>query len=288
MIRHFIILYFLVFFITTKAFASPESFFRNNMPPGVNLGMSPTQLASTRPEAFKNTFIETRRSETETFTMTEIVRQDNSGTVFWYWFRNGILGAVSRSISFKNISYNSALDISCDTYNNLQTSFTFHQNDNAVRSTGGKSYVLTAQLWKCNLDNKSVYYIASSHENTMIIFDPNSFCSSDFFLPIDKLNELNIHSEKIRSIVNDAIPEPPLVSDFIPIIIERAANKTFEATNKANPAIHTENSNIKSSATLTKIQTNMPSIFTPWLIIVAGIPAAIGSFWFYLKRRPKK
>jgi hypothetical protein len=228
----------LVMLAAVSAAASPDSFYSENLPSGVKFGMTPDQLTQARPEARKNDLIKSPSTGTESVAMVEIARQGKSGTAFWYRFKNGKLGAVSRSISTKNVPAESAQGSAAQTYNELRANFDLLRQEEVLRSTGASTFQLSAQLWEDKAKSLNIYFVASSQENTLIIFDPETFGSTDFFVPLDKRKEIDAQEKSVRDMLGESAPTPPPVIDLLPKVTKESTSTPVpapEAKSQAAP-----------------------------------------------------
>lgn len=235
MAKNGIIVCTLIWLAASSAVASPETFYSEKLPSGVVLGMTLDQLAQVRPEARKNDLIQSQNTDDESVAMVEILRQGNAGTAFWYRFKNGKLGAVSRSVSTKNLSSESAQASAGQTYDELRENFNLLRQEEVLRSTGAATFQVSAQLWEDKAKGLNIYFVASSQENTVIIFDPATFSSRDFFVPVDKRGEIDAQAKSVRDILGKSAPTPPPVVDFLPEVTKEAASKAPTPSPTAAP-----------------------------------------------------
>lgn len=280
----------LIIIAATSVAASPQSFYRENLPSGVALGMTPDQLVQARPEARKNDLIQSQNSETEAVAMVEIARQGNSGTAFWYRFKNGKLGAVSRSVSTKHLPAESARANASHTYNELGANFDLLRQEEVLRSTGASTFQLSAQLWEDKTKGLNIYFVASSQENTVIVFDPKSFGLKDFFVPIDKRKEIEAQAKSVRDILGESVPTPPPIIDLLPEVLKKSALKPTPTPATATqtppiPPVGTSDQKPKSAAAPTPAAEakSAPSGFP--FVPMAIVGAVILGIVLYLRRR---
>lgn len=275
----------------SRVVASPESFYSANLPSGVAFGMTPDQLAKARPEARKNDLIQSQNTGIESVAMVEIARQGNSGTAFWYRFKNGKLGAVSRSVSTKKLSAESAQGSAVQIYNELQSNFDLLRQEEVLRSTGASTFQLSAQLWEDKAKELNIYFVASSQENTVIIFDPKSFGSTDFFVPVDKLKEIEAQAKSVKDMLGESVPTPSPIIDLLPKVVKESASAPAPApvaTIQATP-VPTQHAQSTAPATPPPKKAEIkaaPSGFP--LLPVAIIGVVIVGIVIYILRRKSK
>ena len=270
--------------------ASPESFYSANLPSGVAFGMTPDQLAQARPEARKNDLIQSQNTGTESVTMVEIARQGNSGTAFWYRFKNEKLGAVSRSVSTKNLPTESAQGSAAQTYNELRANFDLLRQEEVLRSTGASTFQLSTQLWEDKTKGLNIYFAASSQENTVIVFDPISFDSTDFFVPISKRKEIDAQAKSVRDMLGESVPTPPPIIDLLPKVVKESAltptpTPATTAQTTPVPAAATPVQHPKSTATPSPTVQSQSSRGLPIVPLSIVVVVIAGIALFILRRK---
>ena len=279
----------LVMLAAVSAAASPDSFYSENLPSGVTFGMTPDQLTQARPEARKNDLIQSQTTGTELVAMVEIARQGKSGTAFWYRFKNGKLGAVSRSVSTKNLPAESAQGSAVKTYNEIRSNFDLLREEEVLRSTGASTFLLSAQLWEDKAKELNIYFAASSQENTVIVFDPKSFGSKDFFVPIDKRKEIDAQAKSVRDMLGESVPTPSLVVDLLPTVAKESASTPVpepKTTTQTTP-VPIEKPQSSVSATPPQSPMTAETKSFPWPWIIGAILFLAIAFGILLKLRLK-
>lgn len=235
--------------------------------------MTPDQLTQARPEARKNDLSQSQGTEAESIAMVEIARRGNSGTAFWYRFKNGKLGAVSRSVSTKNLPAESAQGSAVKTYNELRSNFDLLREEEVLRSTGASTFLLSAQLWEDKAKELNIYFAASSQENTVIVFDPKSFFSKDFFVPIDKRKEIDAQAKSVRDMLGESVPTPSLVVDLLPTVAKESASTPVpepKTTTQTTP-VPTEKPQSSVPATPPQSPMTAETKSSPWPWIIGAI-----------------
>jgi len=141
MTRFIILVCILMAIVVSSGKASSEFFYNEMLPSGVVFGMTSEQLAQARPEARTHDLVQSRGAQAnEAGSMVEFIRQGNGATVYWYRFKDGKLGSVSRSISTKNLPPESAQSEARRVYGELLENFSLNGQADVVRLTGGKGF----------------------------------------------------------------------------------------------------------------------------------------------------
>ena len=279
----------LVMLVAASAAASPDSFYSQNLPSGVAFGMTPDQLAQARPEARKNDLIQFQNTGTELVTMVEIARQRNSGTAFWYRFKDGKLGAVSRSVSTKNVPAESAQGSAAKTYNGLRSNFDLVREEDVLRSTGASTFQLSAQLWEDKSRGLNIYFVASSHENTVIVFNPKFFVSRDFFVHLDKRKELDAQAQSVRDLLGESVPTPPHIIDLLPTVVKASASTPQPAVKATMQSIAVASekpqSSVRETPTESQSTAETKSSPSPWIIGAILLLAVASGVLLKLRRK---
>lgn len=282
----------LLLLATAGVVASPESFYSDNLPSGVAFGMTPDQLSQARPEARKNDLTQSQNMGTESVAMVEIARQGNFVTAFWYRFKNGTLGAVSRSVSTKNLPAESAQESAAKTYNELRANFDLLRQEEVLRSTGASTFQLSAQLWEDKTKRLNIYFVATSQENTVIVFDPKSFGSTDFFVPISKRKEIDAQAKSVREMLGESVPTPPPIIDLLPTIVKESAltpTPTPETAPQTTPvplvATPTQKQTPQPSTTAEETETKSSPSGFPIVPVAIVVVVIVGILFFILRRK---
>ena len=279
----------LVMLAAVSAAASPDSFYSENLPSGVTFGMTPDQLTQARPEARKNDLIQSQTTGTELVAMVEIARQGKSGTAFWYRFKNGKLGAVSRSVSTKNLPAETAQESAEKTYNELRSNFELLRQEEVLRSTGASTFQLSAQLWEDKAKGLNIYFVASSHENTVIVFNPKFFVSRDFFVNLDKRKELDAQAQSVRDLLGESVPTSTHIIDLLPTVVKVSASTPQPAVKAAMQSIAVQSekpqSSVRETATESQSTAETKSSPSPWIIGAILLLAVASGVLLKLRRK---
>jgi len=131
-------------FLPTFAVCAANSVLEKNTPTGVEMGMSPSGLLATRPQA-KDVGL-TSKDGSQQF--VEIISINDGRIAYWYRFKNETLGAVTKSIMASKTPVEQVRESIHVLQAELQESFGLIGSAQIVRSTGSQSELLTAQHWK--------------------------------------------------------------------------------------------------------------------------------------------
>ena len=254
-----IIFYVLVWITSSSAGASRVDFYSKNLPPQVVLGMTPDQLVQVRRGVRTNELIQPNYTEGKSVTMVELLRMQNQATALWYRFKEDKLGAVSRSVSTKNLPSESAQASASEMHRELLENFTLVRQEEVLRSTGATTFEVSAQLWEDKANGLNIYFIATSQEITIIIFEPTSFSSRDFFVPVNKREEIDAHAKSVQDIVGESTLTPLPIVDFLPTVKNEGTSKA--RTVKRSPPRKTRPVSPRSTPVTQKI--SVPPSSTP-------------------------
>src|SRR6266446_2155652 len=158
--------------IVASSSAAPEDFYGKHLQPGVSLGISPDDLAIARPAALKDNFGSARTDLGGIAEMSELRRQQYSASISMYRFKGDKLRAVIESTKTTKLPIEHTTAAVTELADELKANFAFQRNDQIVRSAGTVAAILTAQLWEDGARGINLYFVATNHEITLVIFDP--------------------------------------------------------------------------------------------------------------------
>lgn len=199
--------------------AAPDEFYRAHLQPGVNMGMSPEELAKARPAA--------RNMDMSGFDrpappkppgapveMAELRRERDRASVSSYRFKAGKLGAVLEGTQLATKTTIVPIDQTQAAVDKLaeelKANFVLKGQEQIVRSGGiDGAALLTAQLWEDKAKGLHLYFVATNQEIDIVIFDPKAFAKADFFAGPETLEKLKASMESIRRQLGDRA-DPPL------------------------------------------------------------------------------
>jgi hypothetical protein len=281
---------FLIAIALPNGKASPESFYSENIPLGVAFGITPEQLVQARPQVQKDSLNKSQVTQAEeSGSMVEYIRQGNGATVYWYRFKNGKLGAVSRSTATRNLSSESAQSGASQVYNKLRENFDLRGQDEILRLGGAGTSLLSAQLWEDKEKGRNIYFIASSQEISVIVFDHKSFGAADFFASLDKRKEIDAQAKSVRDMLGESLPTPSPIVDLLPMIAKESASTPQPATKATMQSIAVPSEKQQSSVreTPTESQSTAETKSSPWPWIIGAIILLAVASGVLLKLRRK-
>jgi len=275
--------------VAMAAVASPESFYQSYLPAGIAMDMSPEQVRNTRPQAITSQSSQPSAAKADpTFVeMVEIAPQGNTRVAYWYRFKAGKLGAVTRSIMTARMPIEHAQAGASKVAEELKADFALKGQEQVVRSTGTENTVLTAQLWEDKADGLNIYFVTTNREITVVMFDPKAFGKADFFLGPERMKDLNAQAEVVRSLTDKTAATPIPIVDLLPKVTGTSATPAPAATPvPSTPAPSMAPTALQPTSTPAE-KTPMPIVERksptwPWLV---GIGALIVIVAFASKRR---
>ncbi len=199
------------------ASAAPEDFYRAHLPEGVNMGMSPEELAKARPTArsFDLSAMDRRPAPKPAgapVEMVEMTRELGRGSVRSYRFKGGKLVAVLESTKTLNQPIEQAKAAVVKLTEEIKTHFVLKGQEQIVRSKGTVAGLLTAQVWEDQSRGLQLYLVATGDEISVYVFDPKMAGKADFFNGPEMLEKVKANNESIKRQLGDrATPETPLI-----------------------------------------------------------------------------
>lgn len=174
----------------------PEDLSQIHLPSGVSLGISSEQLKLRRPQAIKIPPIDASGVVPDGVTTMIEAPAFPDRVAYWYRFHNNKLGAITKSVLRKPTETEDDIRRAVQAiFDELALSYEKGTNDQILRSGGGNNVLLTAQLWEDRKAQRSVYFVASNEERTIILFDPKIFDKRNFFVGPDRLKDFQAMSE---------------------------------------------------------------------------------------------
>jgi hypothetical protein len=204
--------------IVAAAFATPAEFYQTYIPAGVEIGMSRDEVQKARPQAMKGGMSQPSAAKPDaTFVqMAEIMPQGNTRVAYWYRFKSGKLGVVTRSLMVTGMPIEHAQAGASKVVDELKADFVLKGQEQVARSTGTENTVVTAQLWEDAAAGRNIYFVTTNREITVVVFDPKAFGKADFFLGPERMKDLNAHAEAVRGMVDKAAATPVPIVDLLP------------------------------------------------------------------------
>ena len=189
--------------------ATLDVFYKTYLPDGVRLGMSPEELHSQRRNAAQTpAFIHTGKYE-GSLEMVEPPVHGQSTVGYWYRFKGGKLGAITRSSVIIGIPEVRVQGFVAKILDDLKASFERKGEEKILRSTGAVNTLLTAQLWENKSSREQIYLVASNSEITLVIFNPKLFGKRHFFIGEEKLKAFEAQAKELSKGVNAKAGKPP-------------------------------------------------------------------------------
>jgi hypothetical protein len=264
-----------------------------NTPTGVLMGMSPSALLATRPQA-KDVGLTSKDGSRQ---FVEIVSSNGGRIAYWYRFKNETLGAVTKSIMASKTPVEQVRESTHVMQAELQGSFDLIENDQIVRSTGSQSELLTAQHWKEKAGALELYFVASSQEITLVFFDPKDFGKKDFFLGPERLADVQANEKSVRALIKEMKPDPTK-PEPVPLadLLSKKSTDTKPTTSvnpepsplvtpNIAPQSEPETSSLKTATQIEPTTTKQQH--SPWFWIIATffLLAVIGGILLKLLRK---
>ena len=190
------------------------------LPEGVRLGASLVDITSVRSGLVQNNFPHPdNRFGGVTSEFIELQKAKSPPLAYFYRFKDDKLGSVLRSSSMRSLSVHDAKLAAVKIYNDLNANFRMTREDAIVRSNGTTTIIATAQLWQGDDAQFSLYFVATTDELTLVIFDPTQCERSNFFLGVERLPDVNSTVEKVKTLsIGRAKDASPTLADLIPDI----------------------------------------------------------------------
>ena len=200
--------------------ASTDAFYQAYLPKGVTIGMTPQQVSAARPGAIKNDLQSSSPNAADNrarLEMIELSTEGRSRVAYWYRFKDGTLGAVTRSIMVLTMPVDHAQAGASKIHGDLESDFALKGQEPVLRSNGTENTVLAAQLWEDKAHSLEVYFVATNQEITLTVFDPKRFGKSDFFVGPERRKDFDAQAAAVRSLTENAATPKPVV-DLMPAI----------------------------------------------------------------------
>lgn len=195
--------------------AAPADFYAARLPAGVAFGMTPEQLEDARKTVDRRDFGSTASDRAGNSQAFEMRRQQDSALAFSYRFKGGKLGAIIGSTKTTMLPIEHTQSAASNIGRELIDNFTLKGEDQIVRSVATVASVLTAQLWDDKERGLNLYFVATNHEITLVIFDPKAFGKADFFNGVELLEKVKANNESIRRTLGNSAPPPVAIVDFL-------------------------------------------------------------------------
>lgn len=277
------------------------------MPSGVWIGMSSESLSQVRRDAVS---IGSAPAENVS-QFVEILATDVPPGAYWYRFKDNELGAVLKTTRVSGLSRSETIHLAGDITKEYKAEFALIETQQIVRSFNAQSTLLSAQLWRENSGIWQSYFMVSNHEITQVLFDPKKFGFDDFFLPAERLPDVQANEKAVREMMKEVqstasqsnlLPLIDLLPEVVEVVKESASPPTATAPTQTAPDSTQELESTPASPTATPVQQpkstalatqspteaetmSAPSGFP--IVPVAILAALIVGIILYLLRRKK-
>jgi hypothetical protein len=271
-------------------FVSADLCAESIMPSDVWFGMSKESLSEVRSNTAN---IGSAPTANESH-YVEIVRTKEPNSAYWYRFKDDALGAISKTIRVAGLSKDQVLSMVRETLKEYEDDFILVGSHKIVRSFNAESTLLTAQRWQKKEGGLQGYFVVSNHEITQVLFDPQKFDLSDFFLPAERLADVRENEKAVREILKagqGAQPQSnlaPLV-DLLPEATKESASAPTPEPKAAMQTTPFPTMETQSTAPATLTPTPMPEtkLSPVFPIVPASIVASVilGIVVYLLRRK---
>lgn len=188
------------------------SVFDKLFPQNIELGLSTEQLKAVRPAAARSPAALLPRSGQASPSSFEMVERISPATFYTYVFRDNILQAVIRSEPV--VPDLSPKMIPAELNNLLSQDFQFLRSEKIARASGTlEHFPVTADLWIDPKTGLQSYFVSTSQETTLILFNPSKLSGGNFFVGADKIPELKVGADAIRSQTKTDLRATPQLVD---------------------------------------------------------------------------
>lgn len=210
----FLILAFFVDVLIIQDLPAVEPF-HAELPNGSSLGMSLSELLAVRTNARMNKYSAAGRLATDQVEMSELTRDFDSVGAIWYCFRGGKLGAVTQSVMTTKLPIDHTRNAASNLEEELKTKCTLKRRDQVLRMASGVNAILNVELWEDEARQRNVYFLATSQEITVTIFDPQAFSKEDFFVGLESLKAVEYSTERVRQTLQTSVNNVSPVIDLL-------------------------------------------------------------------------
>jgi hypothetical protein len=282
----------LILVLWLVAFTLNASVIDKLLPQNIELGLSTEQLKAVRPAAARSPAALLPLSGQVSPSSFEMVERTSPATFYTYVFRDNILQAVIRSEPV--VPDLAPTMIPAELNNLLSQDFQFLRSEKIARASGTlEHFPVTADLWSDPKTGLQSYFVSTSQETTLILFNPSKLNGGNFFVGADKIPELKAGADAIRSQTKtDPKATPPLVDrpwkaaptgspvDLLSVPDQALSQNITNETTRADVPSPT------SPAFPSSIEQPQVSPPVNWLVVLAVIlVAGTGVLVFILNRR---
>lgn len=177
------------------AFAQSADYLARIFPSGVAMGMDGAQLRETRKDAIRRAMSGGVDPEKN----YDLIERSGTGTVNWYYIRNGALRGYMRTtrpvtIGLEQQQAERELIIPSN-----DSGFAKESEEQALRAGQDlEPVVISVTKWKHATSNLRLYTVSTNDEITVIIFDPSNLSREIFFASTNLKEDLNAQAAVIK------------------------------------------------------------------------------------------
>jgi hypothetical protein len=177
------LLYGLILSITLKANLE-QGFCGKYIPVNVRLGMDIQEFKKNKTTAFMSSLDFKANKVIDHSTkniLLETILLGNQRQSYWYYFIDNKLVGILRGSLVETMSPESAEVEAAKMYKDLKENCTKLSEYQIQRLSNGHQNVVTAELWEINNSSLNVYFISTTQETSIYIFDSKSLDNESFF-----------------------------------------------------------------------------------------------------------
>jgi len=240
--------------------ATSDEFYKEHLPSGVSIGISPSQLQGLRPKVINNPLsfhgngVSNGNAE-----LVEAPIHGQTPVAYWYRFKDNKLEAITSSLWTRSLPDERIKAMVLSAYHSLSNGFRLIGEQEILRSTGATNAILKAQLWEDENMGLQIYLVASNEELTIIVFNPKLFGKADFFVGPEKLKDFESQAKVIRESTSKIPTENPPKDVLSELLSSQGPINAATASAPNSSSAHNSKATIEGS---------------PWLFR-AGIAAVI-------------
>lgn len=176
-------------------------------------GCSAEQLRAMRPKAVRSISRLLPRSKQDDAGSFEMIERIASTAFCTYVFRENALRALMMSEPVVPSLPRSLVPESL--LQRLAVGFRYESSENIARANEViDHFPVSADLWVDDKSGLHAYFVSTSQETTLIVFDSAKLSGESFFVGADKIPELKAGAESIRSLTNAKTKTAPSVVDL--------------------------------------------------------------------------
>lgn len=165
-------------------------------PSGVQLGLSVDALKQARPQAIQSSVNLLPQIDQGISNSTQFIERIGTSTFYTYIVQQGVVQGIIRSEPVVPSVTTQSVQI----YASLQSGFQLVDSEQIARANGSLDYYpVSAEQWRGN-DGINAYFVSTSQETTLILFNPQALSSKNFFIDASKIPSLKPGADTIRKL----------------------------------------------------------------------------------------